>query len=188
MTTKKLSNMVYSNDADDATTCEPSAAPAITAKAKPTNMETKPASLADDIFYPFSTDGVAVTLVVDGSTGDLSSSSGDIILASRPHTPQSDGSESDFSLVSCPPCPADKPYRDIEDLQNDIASAAHTPKTSNCPHYIEELSMEFEDAKTIKRFSTLSGLTHYLESGACEGDDGPHFFVCFKSIELLSAT
>lgn len=99
----------------------------------------------------------------------------------------------------CPLCPAQsRGFRTVNALGNHLASPAHAPKIFHCPISLtssEEKGKQTEEM--IKDFSTLSGLTQHVESGACEGGrqmlEGAMEFVQerlkalgFKNIKLLT--
>ena len=71
----------------------------------------------------------------------------------------------------CPLCP--KKFRTLGALQDHISSPAHESKIFHCPlSFTAPLLDEADAAKATKLFSTLSGLTQHLESGACVGGSG----------------
>ncbi|KAL8776439.1 MAG: hypothetical protein Q9213_008273 [Squamulea squamosa] len=90
----------------------------------------------------------------------------------------------------CPLCPASsRGFRTMQALENHLASPAHAPKIFHCP--VNVMSSEKEEKQTealIKEFSTLSGLTQHVESGACDGGrkmlEGAMEFVQEKLNEL----
>ena len=58
----------------------------------------------------------------------------------------------------------------MEAFESHLASPAHAPKIFHCPVNLtssEKKGNQTEDV--IKEFSTLSGLTQHVESGACKG-------------------
>ena len=91
-------------------------------------------------------------------------------------TPVSDFEKPPSDLVltislSCPQC--SKKFRNLQALQNHISSPVHEPKIFHCPLSITApLLGDSEAKKATKIFSTLSGLTQHLESGACMGGKG----------------
>ena len=58
----------------------------------------------------------------------------------------------------------------MQALGDHLASAAHAPKIFHCPVGLMS-AMKKGKKKTLlnKEFSTLSGLTQHVESGACSG-------------------
>ena len=73
--------------------------------------------------------------------------------------------------MSCALCL--KNFRTLRALQDHMSSPAHEPKTFHCPLSFKGLLLDDADAaKAPKLFSTLSGLTQHLESGACVGGSG----------------
>ena len=91
-------------------------------------------------------------------------------------TPVSDfeNPPSDLALTISPSCPqCSKKFRNLQALQNHISSPVHEPKIFHCPLSITApLLGDSEAKKATKIFSTLSGLTQHLESGACMGGKG----------------
>ena len=93
-------------------------------------------------------------------------------------TPTSSGSEnlrSDLVLnsPSCPLCP--KTFRTLGALQDHISSPAHESKIFHCPIAFKSPLLDEANATKVTKmqlFSTLSGLTQHLESGACGGGSG----------------
>ncbi|KAL8917218.1 MAG: hypothetical protein Q9172_005934 [Xanthocarpia lactea] len=73
--------------------------------------------------------------------------------------------------LSCPLCPGkSRGFRTTQALENHLASPAHAPKIFHCPVNLINPIKEGKQAKSfIKEFSTLSGLTQHVESGACDG-------------------
>ncbi|KAI4232182.1 MAG: hypothetical protein L6R40_007497 [Gallowayella cf. fulva] len=73
--------------------------------------------------------------------------------------------------LSCPLCPVDsKGFRTIQALHNHLSSPAHAPKVFHCPvDLIAPAKKGKQTKELIKEFSTLSGLTQHVESGACGG-------------------
>ncbi|KAL8770733.1 MAG: hypothetical protein Q9209_003600 [Squamulea sp. 1 TL-2023] len=73
--------------------------------------------------------------------------------------------------VLCPLCPASsRGFRTMQALGNHLASPAHAPKIFHCPVDLVGSEKKGKQPEAlIKEFSTLSGLTQHVESGACEG-------------------
>ncbi|KAL8857091.1 MAG: hypothetical protein Q9178_006383 [Gyalolechia marmorata] len=72
---------------------------------------------------------------------------------------------------SCPLCPGNsRGFRTTQALENHFASPAHAPKIFHCPvNLISSTKKGKQTESFIKEFSTLSGLTQHVESGACDG-------------------
>ena len=92
-------------------------------------------------------------------------------------TPISSGSDdfgSDFGPTALPSCPLClKNFRTLGALQDHMASPVHASKIFHCPLSFTAPSLdEASTTKATKLFSTLSGLTQHLESGACVGENG----------------
>ncbi|CAL8579742.1 hypothetical protein XPA_005475 [Xanthoria parietina] len=99
----------------------------------------------------------------------------------------------------CPLCPVQsKGFRTVHALDDHLASPAHAPKIFHCPVDLSNLAKKGRQTEEmIKDFSTLSGMTQHIESGACEGGrqtlEGAMEFVQerlkalgFKNIKLLT--
>lgn len=74
--------------------------------------------------------------------------------------------------LSCAWCPAGrkKDFGSFQALQDHLCSPAHAPKMFHCPLSLLSPSTDRGvgyPSKAMKCFSTLSGLTQYLETGAC---------------------
>ncbi|KAL8803204.1 MAG: hypothetical protein Q9182_003305 [Xanthomendoza sp. 2 TL-2023] len=71
----------------------------------------------------------------------------------------------------CPLCPVgSRGFRTVQALSNHITSAAHAPKAFHCPvNLMSAIKKGKQQKPSIKEFSTLSGLTQHVESGACKG-------------------
>ncbi|MCJ1391562.1 hypothetical protein MMC18_004426 [Xylographa bjoerkii] len=92
-------------------------------------------------------------------------------------TPSSSGSDdfgSELALTTSPSCPlCPKKFRTVSALQDHLSSPAHESKIFHCPlSFTAPLLDEANATKIPKLFSTLSGLTQHLESGACVGGNG----------------
>ncbi|MCJ1283268.1 hypothetical protein MMC26_002596 [Xylographa opegraphella] len=92
-------------------------------------------------------------------------------------TPLSSGSDdfgSDFAPTAPPSCPLClRTFRTIGGLQDHMSSPAHELKIFHCPlTFTAPFLDEASATKATKLFSTLSGLTQHLESGACVGGSG----------------
>lgn len=72
--------------------------------------------------------------------------------------------------LRCPLCPPTrKVFHSVTAMQAHMASSAHSPRIFHCPLGIFP-SVKGKGAEaTMKTFSTLSGLTQHIESGACRG-------------------
>jgi hypothetical protein len=69
--------------------------------------------------------------------------------------------------IRCPLCPTHKGFFHTPSaLRDHLASPVHAPKQFRCP---SSLLATTELSGIQKHFSTLSGLTQHLESGACQG-------------------
>jgi hypothetical protein len=64
--------------------------------------------------------------------------------------------------------PERKSFGSVKALHSHIMSAVHAPKIFHCPFAFMP-KVQPRDLATIRRFSTLGGLTQHLESGRCEG-------------------
>lgn len=66
----------------------------------------------------------------------------------------------------CPMCPAGKTrtFKTAHALWQHMNSAAHAPLSYHCP-----LTLAVGGKGIMKSFTTLSGMTQHLESGACKG-------------------
>jgi len=71
--------------------------------------------------------------------------------------------------LRCELCPLDRVFDTISAFQNHIMSAAHSPKIFHCPSIFVPKDALGNQKQKLKSFSTLSGLTQHLESGACQG-------------------
>ncbi|KAL8879911.1 MAG: hypothetical protein Q9192_008134 [Flavoplaca navasiana] len=69
----------------------------------------------------------------------------------------------------CPICPADsRGFRTMQALGDHLTSAAHAPKIYHCPVGLMSAIKKGKKKTSLnKEFSTLSGLTQHVESGAC---------------------
>ena len=81
---------------------------------------------------------------------------------------------SDLALKISPSCPqCFKKFRSLRVLQDHMSSPVHELKIFHCPLSITVPLLGHSEAeKATKIFSTLSGLTQHLESGACMGGKG----------------
>lgn len=126
------------------------------------------------IYTPFTDDdsGVPLPTASRGEPDGVSLPSGLL-------TPQSELSPSDLKFhlstrrILCPLCPPNaKSFGNISALQDHLASPKHAPKNFHCPTNLLPLVNINDDPESlIKNFSTLSGLTQHIESGACHGGD-----------------
>lgn len=89
----------------------------------------------------------------------------------------------DAKGLMCPLCPGkNKTFATTTALQAHLVSPAHAPKAFHCPSNILTLGKGVGNSEVSpKLFSTLSGLTQHIESGACYG--GKATFQ--KAIELV---
>ena len=92
-------------------------------------------------------------------------------------TPTTSGSDifgSSLALNSSSTCPlCAKKFRSRGALQDHMSSPAHESKIFHCPLSFTGLTLDDSaTSKVPKLFSTLSGLTQHLESGACAGGSG----------------
>lgn len=106
--------------------------------------------------FPPSTPGIleSASTAISPSTGILtpaSSRRSSILQASR-------------SPLACPFCPYRKPFQSERALQSHMSSVAHAPKIFHCPTNVLGLA---KNQTATRQFTTLSGLTQHLESGAC---------------------
>lgn len=85
--------------------------------------------------------------------------------------------------LSCPLCPArSKPFKTLNALHMHLNSSRHAPKVFHCPSSIfPPTKRKGAHRGSIKHFSSLSGLTMHIESGACRGGKA----TLQKAIELL---
>lgn len=83
----------------------------------------------------------------------------------------------------CPLCPErPNPFRTLAGLEMHLASAKHAPKAFHCPSSIfPPTKGKGSHRGSIRHFSSLSGLTQHIESGACRGGKA----TLQKAIELL---
>ena len=65
----------------------------------------------------------------------------------------------------CPLCPTRRGFHTPDALRDHLASPVHAPKQFRCPSSLATTEL----SGVQKYFSTLSGLTQHLESGACQG-------------------
>ena len=74
--------------------------------------------------------------------------------------------------ITCPLCPSNGiTFGPTMALQTHLASPKHAPKNFHCPTNLLSLNLDGGTEPLIKNFSTLSGLTQHIESGACHGGD-----------------
>lgn len=66
---------------------------------------------------------------------------------------------------SCPIC--NQTFKTVQAARAHIYSSAHSPKIYHCP--IPLVPAHARENDRMENFSTLSGLTQHLESGACKG-------------------
>ncbi|KAL8671397.1 MAG: hypothetical protein Q9168_004110 [Polycauliona sp. 1 TL-2023] len=80
-------------------------------------------------------------------------------------------SVSQTGKLLCPMCPAtSRGFRTMEALESHFDSPAHAPKVFHCPTNLTGSNKKGKRTEPlIKDFSTLSGLTQHVESGACDG-------------------
>ncbi|MCJ1316267.1 hypothetical protein MMC15_001588 [Xylographa vitiligo] len=85
-----------------------------------------------------------------------------------------DDSGADFAPTASPSCPlCFRKFHTLGALQDHMTSPTHAPKIFHCPlSFTAPLLDEAKATKATKLFSTLSGLTQHLESGACIGGGG----------------
>jgi len=70
--------------------------------------------------------------------------------------------------ISCPLCPNRKAFHSVQALQSHLSSPVHAPKMFHCPLSLTPSSLSKTEVwDAMKHFSTLSGLTQHIESGAC---------------------
>ncbi|MCJ1465216.1 hypothetical protein MMC07_003832 [Pseudocyphellaria aurata] len=108
--------------------------------------------------------------ILTPGSGILTPGSGILTPGSGISQPLLDGS-SFATRLTCPLCPSGrKPFRSLEAMMNHLSSPAHSPKLFHCPFYFAALEYDRKVSKSMKNFSTLSGLMQHIESGACVGD------------------
>ncbi|MCJ1381157.1 hypothetical protein MMC17_004266 [Xylographa soralifera] len=121
--------------------------------------------------------GGGVPILTPQTNGSITSTPLSASLLSGLLTPTSSGPDdygSDLALAASPSCPlCPKTFRSLGALQDHIASPAHASKIFHCPlSFTAPLLDDAHATKVTKLFSTLSGLTQHLESGACVGGSG----------------
>jgi hypothetical protein len=87
--------------------------------------------------------------------------------------------------LQCPLCPKErKSFVTPQALQQHMDSPVHCAKVYHCPSNIFPIapSKDEKQGKKEKQFSTLSGLSQHLESGACHGGKRT-FFYCIDLIQ-----
>ena len=118
----------------------------------------------------------SVIYTPDTSVCDASSDSGTVTPGAEPLTPSSGSSGygperrlSASAAMKCPLCPKRKAFRSFRALEDHLTSPMHAPKIFHCPTALAPVPAD--ESKALKHFSTLSGLTQHLESGACNGGE-----------------
>ncbi len=83
----------------------------------------------------------------------------------------------------CPLCPArTKPFRTAAALHMHLDSPKHAPKVFHCPsNILPPTKNKRGHGASVKHFSTLSGLTQHIESGACRGGNA----TLWKAMEMV---
>lgn len=85
----------------------------------------------------------------------------------------------------CPMCPKKrKRFANMQALQQHFNSPVHSAKVFHCPTILVSAppSRKGKRTKQEKHFSTLSGLSQHLESGACRGGKGT-FLLCIAIVQ-----
>jgi hypothetical protein len=73
--------------------------------------------------------------------------------------------------ISCPLCPNRKSFHSVQALQSHLSSLVHALKMFHCPLSLMLSSLSKTEVwNAMKHFSTLSGLTQHIKSGACVGE------------------
>lgn len=182
MTRKKLNELVQSNDVDRVISAGPQKKGLISSA--PQDSDSDSDSDSNDgvpIYTPISSGSLTPGLrptVYDMLNTLLSENTSSDSLLSGLLTPRSSIDFSDQSLIPtvsslfCPLCPPTrKAFINIEALEMHLASPKHAPKSFHCPTnlFLPPYSVGKKKNHTAALFSTLSGLTQHLESGACKG-------------------
>ena len=160
MNWQKMNAIVYKNDADHIITQSTTA--------------TEAKIVAIDYFSAASSTG-SIIYTPSASIGDYPHSIGTVTTHSGQLTPSPSQSEYEPELqltvsarMQCPLCSNHRIFRSLQALHNHLTSPVHAPKIFHCPSTLAPPTAEADMSKT-KYFSTLSGLTQHLESGACHG-------------------
>ncbi|MCJ1469089.1 hypothetical protein MMC07_007722 [Pseudocyphellaria aurata] len=184
MTRKKLNELVQTNDVDRVISAGPREKDLISSA--PQNPESDSDSDSDDgvpIYTPVSSGSLTPILkpkVHDMLNTLFSDNTSRDSLLSGLLTPRSSVDLPDGALIStvsslfCPLCPpTQKAFVDTRALEMHLASPKHAPKAFHCPTNLFLSPVAGKKGKSAaavsKQFSTLSGLTQHLESGACKG-------------------
>lgn len=176
MTRQKLNSLVQSQDDDRVIT----SASDVLSEGTMLAFTPLPSSSERSIMFTPSSGGTSrrssVMFTPNSSSMDLSLRSTGPRYSSGLLTPQSDSLNLDFTdlpysrlSTACPLCPARrKPFGSLQALHTHLSSAVHAPLLYHCPVSLFSPSVGGA-AGAIKHFSTLSGLTQHIESGACKG-------------------
>ena len=176
MTRQKLNSIVRSQDTDRVITSG-------------SNLLTEETSIIEPDLS--STTGSIIMFTPDSSIDDITLSPSIVDpYSSGQFTPQSDSSTYellDLSIVLervCPLCPPGrKRFSSPRALRDHLSSPAHAQKLYHCPlALLSSAGWATGTPSTMKYFSTLSGLTQHIESGACEGG-GVTFQKAIKLVE-----
>ena len=188
MTRKKLNGLVQSNDVDRIISAGPQEKGLISSA--PQNSDSNSDSDSDDgvpIYTPISSGSLTPalnptvhdllnTLLFENTSTDSLLSG---LLAPQSSTELSDQAQTPtIASLFCPLCPPTrKAFVNTVALEMHLASPKHAPKAFHCPKNLfapstSAVSKKKNRAAVIMEFSTLSGLTQHLESGACRGGKG----------------
>lgn len=184
MTRKKLNGLVQSNDVDRVITAGPQGKDLISSA--PHEFDSDSDSDSNEgvpIYTPISSGSRTPILkptvhemLNTFLAGNTSSHSLSGLLTPRSSIDLSDGTVTPtITSLFCPLCPPTrKAFINTEALAMHLASPKHAPKDFHCPKDLllppsAVSKKQNPAAAVIKQFSTLSGLTQHLESGACKG-------------------
>lgn len=185
MTRKRLNGLVQTNDVDRVISAGPK--PKDLISSTPQDPDSDSDSDSNDgvpIYTPVSSGSLTPTLrpsVSDMLNTLLSENPSSDSLLSGLLTPRSSIDLSDRTLTPtitslfCPLCPSTRQaFVNTKALEMHLASPKHAPRVFHCPENLllppsAAGKKQNHAAGLSKQFSTLSGLTQHLESGACKG-------------------